>query len=98
MTILRRRVFVNPVFTSVQLSPSSVERKIPSSQVPANMSPLEFRARVVTELIAEPVINSAQLSPLSVERKIPPLNVPANISLLAFIAKAETLPPRGPLV
>ena len=49
--IVRKETFrlVKPLFIVVQLSPLSVERKMPPPQVPAKISPLELMAKIISD-------------------------------------------------
>ena len=86
---------VIPLLISVQESPLSLERKIPS-EVLANRCPLLFIARERTNNLVNPLLISVQESPLSLERNTPPvvpnggLEVPANMCPLSLIIRAKT--------
>src|SRR5450756_679197 len=66
-------VLVRPVFTAVQWSPPSIERKTPAPQVPAYKVVGVFgsMARQETCDLARPVFTRVQYSPLLVERNTP---------------------------
>src|SRR5437588_924112 len=67
-------VEVRPVLASVQLSPLSVERYIPSPQpaVPAKIVPFSLIASDQMFPQSKPLFTGVQLSPLSVDLKTPP--------------------------
>src|SRR5215467_7335071 len=85
---------VNPLLTSSQLSPLSVERTIPigppRGSPPAKIYPLALMASERNVASGNPVLSPVQLSPLSVDRNTPPPNVAAKISPLELIASAVT--------
>src|SRR4029450_7591826 len=87
-----------PLFTAVQLSPLSVDRKTPPLHVPAKRCPALLIASALTLVSVSPSLIPSHVSPLSVVRETPPPCVPTKTCPLGFVARAIPSPPSGPFV